>query len=84
MVAYQGVRIGRATHVVDMSSAEDRAAYVALSNTMVGVLLLVGSVFGWLAQAAGEAVVLALFAAMCLGAAALAQGLEEVQERPEG
>ncbi|MEX2465851.1 MAG: MFS transporter, partial [Gemmatimonadota bacterium] len=41
MVAYQGVRIGRSTHVVDMASAEERAAYVAISNTAVGVLLLV-------------------------------------------
>jgi O-antigen/teichoic acid export membrane protein len=81
MVAYQGVRIGRSTHVVDMASAEDRAAYVAISNTAVGVLLLVGSAFGWIAQAAGEAAVLALFAGMCVGAAVLAHGLDEVQAR---
>lgn len=79
MVAYQGVRIGRSTHVVDMATAEDRAAYVAISNTAVGVLLLAGSVFGVLAQAAGETAVLALFAVMCVGAAALAHGLDEVQ-----
>lgn len=79
MVAYQGVRIGRSTHVVDMATAEDRAAYVAISNTAVGVLLLVGSVFGVLAQAAGVAAVLALFATMCVGGAALAHGLDEVQ-----
>ncbi len=83
MVAYQGVRIGRSTHVVDMATAEDRAAYVAISNTAVGVLLLAGSVFGVLAQAAGEAAVLALFAVMCVGAAVLAHGLEEVQARAE-
>ena len=79
MVAYQGVRIGRSTHVVDMATAEDRAAYVAISNTAVGVLLLVGSVSGVLAQAAGAAAVLALFATMCVGGAALAHGLDEVQ-----
>ncbi|MEX2473183.1 MAG: MFS transporter [Gemmatimonadota bacterium] len=79
MVAYQGVRVGRSTHIVDMASAEDRAAYVAISNTTIGVLLLVGSVFGLVAQAAGEAAVLLVFAGMCFGAAVLAQGLDEVQ-----
>ncbi len=79
MVAYQGVRIARSTHVVDMATPEDRAAYVAISNTAVGGLLLVGSVFGWVAQMAGEAAVLAVFAAFCGGAAILARGLEEVQ-----
>jgi hypothetical protein len=79
MVAYQGVRIGRSTHVVDMVSETERAAYVAISNTAVGGLLLLGSVFGWLAQAAGEAVVLGVFALLCAAAAWLAHGLEEVQ-----
>jgi len=79
MVAYQGVRLGRSTHVVDMADAEQRAAYTALSNTIVGVLLLAASVFGVVASAAGEAVVLGVFALMCLLAAALAAGLEEVQ-----
>lgn len=79
MVAYQGVRVGRSTHIVDMADERTRAAYVALSNTAVGLLLLMGSGFGVLAQAAGEAAVLAVFAAMCLGASVLAVGLEDVQ-----
>lgn len=79
MIAYQGVRLGRSTHVVDMADAEQRAAYTALSNTIVGLLLLAASGFGVLASAAGEAVVLGAFALMCLLAAALAAGLEEVQ-----
>lgn len=79
MIAYHGVRVGRSTHIVDMASEEERAAYVALSNTALGLLLLLGSVFGLLAQATGEATVLFLFAVMSLAAAALAHGLEEVQ-----
>ena len=79
MVAYQGVRLGRSTHVVDMADAERRAAYTALSNTIVGLVLLAASLFGVLAAAAGEAVVLGTFAGMSLLAAVLAAGLEEVQ-----
>jgi hypothetical protein len=79
MVAYQGVRVGRSTHIVDMADEETRAAYTALSNSVIGILLLVGGLFGLVAEAAGVALVLALFSVMCIGAGILAQGLEEVQ-----
>ncbi len=79
-ISYQGVRIGRATHLVDMASAEKRGAYTALSNTIVGALLVAGGIFGAIAGWAGEAVVLALFAAMCVAAAIAARGLNEVQQ----
>ncbi len=80
MIAHQGVRLGRATHVVDMADEDTRAAYTALSNTLIGVLLLAGSAFGAIAQVYGEAVLLAIFAIMCLAASASALRLEEVQQ----
>jgi hypothetical protein len=80
MVAYQGVRIGRATHIVDMAEPETRAAYTALSNTIVGGVLVLSSGFGALAQTRGEATLLAVFSAMCLLAAWAARRLEEVQK----
>jgi hypothetical protein len=81
MIAYQGVRLGRSTHIVDMAGRDDRAAYTALSNSIVGILLLAGGAFGFLAQAAGEATVLAVFAAMSALAAVTAWGLREEQAR---
>jgi hypothetical protein len=78
-IAYQGVRLGRSTHIVDMADEDTRAAYTALSNTAIGLLLLAGGVFGFVADAAGAAVVLGIFAAMCLAAALVAAGLDEVQ-----
>jgi len=83
MFAYQGVRLGRATHIVDMASADKRAAYTAISNTVVGVLLVAGGIFGVIAELAGTVFVLTIFAGMCGIAAMLALGLEEVQE-PDG
>lgn len=83
MVAYQGVRVGRSTHLVDMATEEVRAAYVALSNTAIGILLLVTSAFGLVAEALGLGAVLAAFAGLCVLAAVAAQGLEEVQRRPD-
>ncbi len=79
MVAYQGVRLGRSTHIVDMASRDDRAAYVALSNTAIGLLLVLGGIFGFLAEITGEAAVLGIFAVLCVAAAVGARGLDEVQ-----
>jgi hypothetical protein len=80
MIAYQGVRIGRSTHLVDMASAETRGAYTALSNTIIGIVLLASGVFGVIAQYAGDPVVLGLFALMCAAGAIVARGLENVQD----
>ena len=80
MLAHQGVRLGRSTHVVDMADEDSRAAYTALSNTIIGVVLLAGGVFGLIAQFIGYAGVLGLFALMCLAAIIAAASLREVQE----
>lgn len=80
MIAYQGVRLGRSTHLVDMANADTRAAYTALSNTIIGLLLLLGSAFSLLAQLAGLETVLMVLAAMSALAVLAALGLEEVQE----
>lgn len=80
LIAYQGVRLGRSTHLVDMVDADKRASYTALSNTVIGVLLLVvGGTFGLIAEWIGTPIVLLIFAIMCLGAAIVATTLEEVQ-----
>ena len=81
MIAYQGVRLGRSTHIVDMAARDDRAAYTALSNSIIGALLLAGGLFGLLAEFAGAAAVLAVFAVMCALAAVVAFGLREEQAR---
>ncbi|MCC5824229.1 MAG: hypothetical protein LAT64_12540 [Phycisphaerales bacterium] len=81
MIAYQGVRLGRSTHLVDMADADTRAAYTALSNTIIGLILVGASVFGLLGEAIGTPGVLAVFGAMALGAAWTSWGLEEVQQR---
>ena len=79
MIAYQGVRLGRATHLVDMANADSRAAYTALSNTVIGILLLAGGLFSLVASWFGGAVVLAVMAGMSGLAIVAAWGLEEVQ-----
>jgi hypothetical protein len=80
MIAYQGVRIGRSTHLVDMAEDGNRAAYTAVSNTVIGVLLLLVGGFGAIASIAGAEAVLGIFAIMALCAMFAAYGLEEVQQ----
>lgn len=80
MIAYQGVRLGRSTHLVDMADVDTRAAFTALSNTLIGLLLLAGGAFGIVAELYGEAVLLGVFAAMSVLAALCALRLAEVQQ----
>ena len=81
MVVHSGVRLGRKTYVVDMAGADDRALYVALSNTLTGLLMLiVGGAIGALAQWLGSAALLAVLAVCALAAAASTRRLPEVEK----
>ncbi len=52
---HTGVRVGRKTYVVDMADGDQRTTYVAVSNTVMGViLLLVGGISSLLASAGLE------------------------------
>lgn len=63
-IAHQGARVGRKTYLVDMATAGNRAQYTAVSNTVIGLVLLLGMLLGWLDEAAGTPAVLALLAAI--------------------
>lgn len=79
MVAYEGVRLGRSPHLVDMANEDKRATYRAMSNTLIGILLLLGGFFSVIAKHQGEVMVLLIFAVMCLLAIVPAWFLKEVQ-----
>ena len=79
VLAYQGVRLGRSTHLVDMADQDDRAVYTAVSNTVVGVVILATGAFGALSDVIGLSWLFAVFAAMSAAAALAAWGLDEVQ-----
>lgn len=78
-IAHAGVRIGRKTHVVDLASGDRKAEYVALSNTIMGVLLLV---VGGLISALlgfGLEVGVGVLSAMALLGAAMALTMKHAQ-----
>ncbi len=78
-VAHTGVRLGRKTHLVDMAGSGRRASYVAVSNTLIGIVLLLGGGAGVLAESAGPAVAVMLFAALAMLGALASLRLAEVQ-----
>lgn len=83
MLAYQGVRLGRSTHLVDMATQDTRAAYTALSNTIIGLLLAAGGAFSLLAEFAGVSAVIGVLAGMSALSVIASLGLEEVQAKDD-
>lgn len=78
-IAYAGARAGRKTHLTDMETGGRRAEYAALSNSIVGILLIAGGAFGFLADVAGPEATLAAFAVLAAVGAVAALCLSEVQ-----
>ncbi len=78
IVAHSGVRLGRKTYVVDLASGNRRTDYVAVSNTVIGVLLLALGSLGALAQLFSVTLVIFVLSVLGLGGAAMSWSLEEV------
>ena len=78
-LAHAGVRVGRKTHLVDMASAEDRSAMVAVSNSLIGVMLLVFAGIGVLISEWHLYAGLIFFSVLALTGALLSLSLQEVQ-----
>lgn len=79
LLAYEGIRIARATHIVDMAPDGMAAAYAAVSNSVLGFVLLAGGLFSAIVAWFGVVGVLFIMAGLCLLAAIAANSLQEVQ-----
>ncbi|WP_404342637.1 MFS transporter [Vreelandella aquamarina] len=80
VIVHHGVRLGRKTYLIDIANQDNRAMYVALSNTFTGVLMLVvGGLIGALAQWLGSAMLLVILALTAIGAMLSAQRLPEAE-----
>jgi hypothetical protein len=76
-IAHSGVRVGRKTYIVDLATGNKRTDYVAISNTVIGVLLLVVGSVGALAPLIGNAGIIGLLALMGMAGAVLGRTLPE-------
>lgn len=79
-VAYNGVRIGRKTFIVDMAGNDRRADYVAVSNTLIGILLLLSSGLGFLTQAVSPLGMILIMGCIAFAGSLLGLWLPEVEE----
>jgi hypothetical protein len=79
-LAHTGIRLGRKTFLVDFAPADRRPAYVALSNTGIGIVLLASSGLGAIANLWGAAYLILVFALLGLAGVGFAVSLPEVEE----
>lgn len=80
MIAYHGVRQGRATYLVDMAPPGRRAVYTAVSNTVVGVVLLLAGAGAAMLVSRGVIWVIWAFAIAAFLGAGVAWKLDEASE----
>jgi hypothetical protein len=78
MIAHSGVRLGRKTYVVDLAAGNRRTDYVAVSNSVIGVVLLLLGGMGALAQLFSVPLVILVLSVFGLAGARMSWSLPEV------
>ncbi|MFB9136282.1 MFS transporter [Vibrio olivae] len=77
-IAHDGVRVGRKTYLVDIAEGDKRTRYVAVSNTVIGVMLLIMSLLGLLTQWMSISSLVLLLSVIVLGGVWMARQLPNV------
>lgn len=78
-IAHQGVRIGRKTYLVDLAQGNRRTDYVAVSNTLIGLILLLLGFAGALGTVMTISQIILLLSALGALGAVMATVLPEVE-----
>ncbi len=79
-ICHAGVRLGRKTYLLDLAEGERRTAYVAVSNSAIGVLLLASGALGALAATVSVAGTVLVLGLAGLAGAALSLRWPEVSQ----
>lgn len=77
-IFHSGVRWERKTYPVDMTTQETHSAYVAVSNTVIGIAMLVGEGIGVLADVLITGAVIAILGGVSVVAALYVEKMPEV------
>ncbi len=78
-IAHQGVRVGRKTYVVDLAEGNKRTDYVSVSNTLIGIILLILGFTGALSSFVSVATIILILSLMGALGALLGFTLPEVE-----
>lgn len=79
-IAHDGVRVGRKTYLIDIAEGDKRTSYVAVSNTMIGLMLLLMSLLGVLTHWISMASLILLFAVVAVFGVLYAKALPDVND----
>lgn len=79
-MAQAGTRLGRKTYIVDAAPEADRPLYVAVSNTLIGLVTLSSAVLGFVADLFGTPWLIGLFALIMLAGILTALSLPEAED----
>ncbi|RXK11968.1 MFS transporter [Halarcobacter mediterraneus] len=79
-IGYQGIRIGRKTYITDLAEGNKRTDYVAVSNTLIGFILLLSGLIGTLSSFIGLGGIILVLSLIGVLAIYLAKQLPEVEE----
>ncbi|WP_455366938.1 MFS transporter [Kaarinaea lacus] len=77
-IAHGGARLGRKVYLVDMATTETRSQYVAVSNTVIGLVMLVAGSIGVLADIFGVHYVILILSLIAVVAAFYAKHVPDV------
>jgi MFS family permease len=77
-LAHGAVRLGRKVYLVDMATSDNRARYVAVSNTVIGIAMLLGGVVGVIADVFNVQTVILLLSLIAFAASVYIKKLPDV------
>ncbi|WP_455365191.1 MFS transporter [Kaarinaea lacus] len=77
-LAHGAVRLGRKVYLVDMATSDNRAQYVAVSNTVIGIAMLFGGVVGVIADVFDVQTVILLLSLIAFAASLYIKTLPDV------
>ena len=77
-LTYGAARLGRKVYLVDLATADNRAQYVAVSNSVIGFVLLIGGTIGFVADLFSVPTVILILSIISLLAGVYILRLKEV------
>ena len=77
-LAHGAVRLGRKVYLVDMANQDNRAQYVAVSNTVIGIAMLFGGIVGVIADVFDVQTVILLLSVIALATSIYIKRLPDV------
>ena len=77
-LAHGAVRLGRKVYLVDMATNDNRAQYVAVSNTVIGVAMLLGGIIGVIADVYDVQTVILILSVIAIAAGIYISRLADV------